>query len=331
MITQKIEELKQKVLAGDDLTLREAQELLAADKDELPRLFAAAQNISRHFRGNKISLCSITSAKTGQCPEDCGFCSQSSHHNTNIATHPLISLQEILARVKAAFYDKADRFCIVISGRGIESGQEFETICQAISLIKERYPQLKRDASLGSLDENMALRLKRAGLQRYNHNLETTQRFFPYVCTTHTYDDRLKTIRILKKIGIEICCGGIFGLGETAEDRIDFAFILKELDVDCLPLNFLNPIPGTRFAGNSPLEPEELLKTVAIYRLILPKKEIRICGGRQRNLGELQSEIFSAGADAILTGNYLTTQGTPAEEDIEMIHRQGLEIKREDD
>jgi biotin synthase len=329
MDIREIQQLTEKVLSGKALSRQQAMALLPLKQEELPVLFSASEMIRRKFRGNQVSLCSITSAKSGDCPENCAFCSQSSHHNTVIATHPLLSLPEILIRAEAAFRQKADRFCIVISGRGIESEEELETICQAISLIRERYSNLNRDASLGSLTEGMAQRLKAAGLERYNHNLETTRRFFPSVCTTHTYDDRLKTIRILKKIGIEVCCGGIFGLGETPEDRIEFAFTLKDLDVDCLPLNFLNPIPGTRFADNPAIEGWELLKMIAIYRFILPEKEIRICGGRQKNLGDLQSRIFSAGADAIISGDYLTTKGTLAEKDIEMIHSLGLEIKRE--
>jgi biotin synthase len=320
--------LTDKVLSGKDITGQEATALLSIDNKGLPEFFAASEKIRQRFRGDKVSLCSITSAKTGSCPEDCAFCSQSSHHNTSVPNHPLISLDEILKKAELAFAQKADRFCIVISGRGIESDEELDTICRAISLVRERYPELNRDASLGSLDEATAQRLKSAGLQRYNHNLETTRRFFPFVCTTHTYEDRLKTIRIMKKLGIEICCGGIFGLGEIEEDRIEFAFTLKALDVDCLPLNFLNPIPGTRFADNSSVDAWKLLKMIAIYRFILPKTEIRICGGRQKNLGSLQSKIFSAGADAIIIGNYLTTSGSPIGEDIAMIHQAGLGIKR---
>lgn len=329
MDKKEIKILTDKVLSGRKVARQEATELLSIDKKGLSEFFAASEKIRQRFRGDKISLCSITSAKTGSCPEDCAFCSQSSHHKTNIPSHPLISLEEILKKAELAFLQKADRFCIVISGRGIESDDELDTICRAISLVRERYPDLNRDASLGSLDEKTAQKLKSAGLQRYNHNLETTERFFPFVCTTHTYEDRLKTIRIMKRLGIEICCGGIFGLGETEEDRIDFAFTLKALDVDCLPLNFLNPIFGTRFANNSSIDAWELLKMIAIYRFILPKTEIRICGGRQKNLGQLQSKIFSAGADAIITGYYLTTQGSPTQEDISMIHQAGLWIKRE--
>lgn len=329
MDVSKIKQLTKQILTGSALTRQQAIDLLPLKKAELPTLLSCSEIIRRQFRGDKVSLCSIISAKSGNCPEDCAFCSQSSHHNTDIKTHPLISLPEILKRAETAFRQKADRFCIVISGRGIESDKELQTICQAIALIRKRYPQMNRDASLGTLDGKMAQDLKDAGLERYNHNLETTARFFPAVCTTHSYEDRLKTIRILKSIGIEVCCGGIFGLGETPEDRIEFAFILKELEIDCLPLNFLNPISGTRFVNNPAIESWELLKMIAIYRFILPTKEIRICGGRQKNLGDLQAQIFSAGADAIISGDYLTTKGTPAEKDIEMIHNLGLGIKRE--
>ncbi|MFZ5801469.1 MAG: biotin synthase BioB [Candidatus Omnitrophota bacterium] len=324
------ENLVEKILSGQEISKEEARGLLETSQTDLPQLFSSAEKLCRNFQGDRISLCSITSAKTGKCPEDCAFCSQSSYHQTQIVTHPLISLREILERCQAAFENGADRFCIVISGRGIESEEELEVICRAFSEMKTRFPQLRRDGSLGTLNRRTAEKLKAAGLERYNHNLETTEKFFPNICTTHTFADRLKTIQILKELGIEVCCGGIFGLGEAPEDRIEFAFTLKELDVDCVPLNFLNPIAGTRLGDSLHLDPWELLKTVAVLRFILPQKEIRICGGRQQNLKDLQYLIYSAGANAIISGNYLTTSGTPPEEDIATIHRLGLKTVREE-
>ena len=196
----------------------------------------------------------------------------------------------------------------------------------AIKLIKNKFPHLKMDASLGKLNKNQAKLLKEAGLDRYNHNIETAQSFFDKVCTTHSFKDRIETIKVLKDAGIEVCCGGIIGLGETEKQRVELAFYLKELDVDCVPLNFLNPVEGTRFQDNKIPSPLELLKYVSIFRLILPEKQIRICGGRQKNLRQLQPLIFFAGADAIIIGDYLTTKGSSPHEDLEMISSLGLKV-----
>lgn len=314
-----IQSVTERVIAdSQDISYLEAIRFLAAEGPELCHLFAGASRIRSHFHGKRVDLCAITNAKSGLCPEDCSFCSQSAHYNTNIPAYPLLSVEELVNRAKDALKWKAHRFCIVTSGRQVEKG-DLENICKALSLIRQDFPALKRDASLGGLTEDMAYQLKVAGLERYNHNLESTEEFFSKICTTHTWQDRLKTVKILKEIGIEICCGGIFGLGETPKQRIEFAFKLKELDVDCVPLNFLSPIPGTPFESNPPISPLELLKTVAIFRYILPTKQIRICGGRQRNLRSLQPMAFLAGADSMIIGNYLTTKGSPPEEDLQMI------------
>lgn len=324
-----IEALAKKVLSGRDISFEEAGDLLKTEEGDLPFLFHSANRIKNQFRSNKVSLCSITNAKSGDCSENCSFCSQSSHHNTNIKTHSLISKDEIIERARHAFGFGAHRFCIVTSGRGIETEDELSQICDAIKQIKIEFPDLKMDASLGCIDFRTAKRLKEAGLDRFNHNIETTEDFFSNICTTHSFKDRLHTIKILKDAGLEVCCGGIFGLGEPSLERIKFAFTLKKLDVDCVPLNFLNPIPGTPLGNNPPIEPAEILKIIAIFRFILPKKQIRICGGRQKNLGALQSKIFSAGADAIILGDYLTTKGSRPDEDKRMLTDLNLDFSRE--
>jgi len=325
-----IQQIAEKVLSGTQASFKDADDLLSVGSNDFFSLLDAANSIRTKFRANKISLCSITNAKSGDCPEDCSFCSQSSHHNTDIKTYSLISKDEILKRAKCASDNETHRFCIVISGRGIETEDELNQICQAIQQIKEEMPHLKIDASLGCLDFLTAKRLKDAGLDRYNHNLETTEDFFPKICTTHTFKDRLKTIKILKDVGLEVCCGGIFGLGEIPRQRIEFGFTLRKLNVDCIPLNFLNPIAGTPLENNPRIEPLELLKTIAIFRFILPKKEIRICGGRQSSLRNLQSMIFTAGADAIILGDYLTTKGSPSHEDLQMLTDLGLDFSLKD-
>jgi biotin synthase len=221
--------------------------------------------------------------------------------------------------------NKTHRFCIVTSGCTVNE-EELEEICAAIRAIKNKFPHLKMDASLGKLNKTQAEMLKDAGLNRYNHNIETAQSFYDKVCSTHSFGDRLETLEVLKELGIEICCGGIIGLGETDRQRIELAFYLKKLDVDCVPLNFLNLVPGTPFESNEIPSPLELLKYISIFRLILPKKQIRICGGRQKNLRQLQSLIFFAGADAIIIGDYLTTKGSSPHEDLQMISDLGLKV-----
>jgi biotin synthase len=321
-----IQRLAQKAIAHKQVSFQEALKLLSVEHEDLFLLLHAANRIRLNFRTNRVSLCSITNAKSGECPEDCIFCSQSSYYNTSIKTYPLISKDEIVRRAHLAAETKTHRFCIVISGRGIESDVELDNICEAIRQIKQEMPALKMDASLGCLNLRQAKRLKDAGLDRYNHNIETTEEFFASICTTHTFKDRLKTLAILQEVGIEICCGGIFGLGESDRQRIELAFTLKKLDVDCIPINFLNPISGTPLENSPQINPWELLKIIAVYRFILPTKEIRICGGRERNLRSLQSMIFAAGSDAIILGDYLTTAGNPADEDLKMLEDLGLDF-----
>lgn len=320
-----IQKLSHKIINNAEINFEETKKLLAFESDDLEFLFQAASRIRYNFRGNRVGLCSITNAKSGNCSQDCAFCAQSSHHKTNAETYPLISLDEMLKRAERILEYKAHRFCLVTSGCKL-SEDELQRICLGLSLIKNKFPQLKLDASLGEISFEQAIKLKDAGLTRYNHNLETCEEFFPRVCTTHTFADRVKTIKNLKKSGLEVCCGGIFGLGESEEERLKFGFTLKELDVDCIPINFLNPIPGTIFANNSLPNPLELLKMVAIFRFIHPKKEIKICAGRENNLGKLEPWIFKAGADSIIIGGYLTTSGNPADKDLEMIKSCGLEV-----
>ena len=321
-----ISDIEQRILSGGEITFDEALALIEEqDQRQVQYIYSAANSIRNHFRGNRVDLCAITNAKSGACLENCAFCSQSSHHKTNISIYPFMPVEEIINRAAKAVESKAHRFCIVTSGCKV-SDSEMQLICQAIRLIKEKFSHLKMDASLGALTESQARSLKEAGLDRFNHNIETTESFFSKICTTHTFGDRIKTIKILKNAGIEVCCGGIFGLGEDNRQRIEFAFTIKELDVDCVPLNFLNPIKGTPLETSNVLDSVELLKLISIFRFILPKKQIRICGGRERNLGDSQHLIFYAGADAIIIGDYLTTKGNPAGQDLEMISDLGLEI-----
>ena len=318
--------LQNKVLSGELLSFKEADMLYSVGEDSFMQLLATASRIRQYYRKDKVSLCSITNARSGKCNEDCVFCSQSARHNTDIDVYPLISEEEMLKRAQEAAAFKTNRFCVVTSGRSVKAA-ELDSICRALAKIRKKFPNLRLDASLGILSRKDALKLKKAGLDRYNHNLETAKSNFANICTTHRYEDRVRTVELIKDCGIQICCGGIIGLGETEKQRIELAFELRGLDIDSLPLNFLNPIANTRLADNQPLSPIAILKTIALFRFILPTKEIRICGGRQTNLRNLQPLIFMAGADAIIIGNYLTTKGSAPQDDIRMIEDLGLRIQ----
>ncbi len=290
---------------------------------EIAKLFFFANSVRMKVRGNKIDLCSIVSAKSGICSEDCAFCAQSVHSQTDIQRYPLMTKEEI---VKAAVVSKkrgVRRFCIVTSGRKA-SADEIRHICGFISDIK--HIGLAPCATLGMLNESELRELKDAGLHRYHHNLETSEAFFNEICTTHTYREKVKTIKAAQSIGLSVCSGGSFGIGESWEDRIEMAFVLKDLKVDSIPLNFISPIRGTPLGSRELLNPLEALKIIAIYRLILPESEIRICGGRPNTLRDLNSYIFTAGADGLLIGNYLTTSGRNPDDDLQMIKDLGLEI-----
>jgi biotin synthase len=290
---------------------------------EIFELFALANKTRIAFRGNRIDLCSIVNAKSGACPEDCFFCAQSVHNKTNIKVYPLLSKEKIIEAAISAKENGVKRFCIVTSGKK-PSNSEVNEICNFIPEIKDL--GLLPCATLGILDITHLKKLKDAGLHRYHHNLETSEAFFKEICTTHTYREKIKTIETAKSLGLSICSGGIFGMGESWEDRIEMAFALKEIGVDSVPINFLTPIPGTPLGNRELLDPLEALKIIAIYRLILPDCEIRICGGRPVTLRDLNSYIFFAGADGLLLGNYLTTPGRNPEDDLQMIKDLGLEI-----
>jgi biotin synthase len=290
---------------------------------ELYELFMMTNRIREKYRGNRIDLCSIVNAKSGACPEDCSFCAQSAHSRTGVKIYPLMDKKKILDAALSAKKHKVKRFCVVTSGKK-PSKKELNEICNFISEIKAM--GLSPCATLGILDKEQLSQLKDAGLDRYHHNLETSETFFREICTTHTYRDKIKTIEAAKSLGLSVCSGGIFGLGETWEDRIDMAFALKEIGVDSVPINFFTPIKGTPLGEKELLAPLEALKIIAIYRLILPESEIRVCGGRPITLRDMNSYIFLAGADGLLIGNYLTTAGRNPEDDLQMIKDIGLEI-----
>jgi biotin synthase len=316
-----IKHLEKKILKGNHLSREEAFYIANISGTEIFELFVSANIIRNHFMGTNVDLCSIVNAKSGACPEDCSFCVQSSKSKAEIKVYPLIDRKIVIKQAKKAKNSGAKRFSIVTSGRKV-SDRDLSAIADMIYEIREigLFPCV----SLGLLKEKDLGVLKSAGLGRYHHNLETSERFFPKICSTHSYADKIKTIDAVKSIGLSICSGGIFGMGETWQDRIDMAFMLKELNVDSIPINFLIPIKGTALGYREFLHPFEALKIISLYRFILPQKEIRICGGRMQVLGEFNSMVFFAGADSLLTGNYLTTSGRNYEDDQRLIKTYGF-------
>jgi biotin synthase len=267
--------------------------------------------------GERLDLCTILNAKSGLCAQDCKFCAQSSRHKTAAEVYPLKTKDQILKAALGAKKIGAQRFGIVTSGNRL-SQKELRVICEAIAQIKKRV-RIKVCASLGQMDKEDFLSLKKAGLSRYHHNLETSPRYFSRICTTHNYQDRVKTIQAAKEAGLEVCSGGIIGMGETADDRIEMAFCLKDLGVDSVPINILVPIAGTALAGQNPLSVTEAIRAIAIFRIILKDKTIKLAAGRESVLKDAQSLAFMAGANGMLIGGYLTIKGRDIKEDWQLI------------
>jgi len=283
----------------------------------LVELIALADKARRESAGNKLELCNIMNAKSGLCSEDCKFCSQSARHQTGAQVYALKSKAEMLSAAKQAKEMGADRFDIVTSGDRL-SGQELKLIREAVAEITSTLG-IKMCASLGTLKESEFRALKDAGLSRYHHNLETSRRFFSRIVTTHTFDDRINTIKSAKSVGLEVCSGGILGLGETMPDRIELALALKELDVDSVPLNILVPIKGTPLENQPGLSCQEAIRSIAIFRLILKDRIIKIAAGRESLLKDFQALAFLAGANGMLIGGYLTIKGRRVSDDRKLV------------
>jgi len=289
------------------------KEIKLLEKLSLAELVLKANQIRQDYIGQRLDLCSITNAKSGLCTQDCKFCAQSIRHATGIPTYPLKSPKEIIAGAKQAQDIGAKRFGIVTSGNRL-SPEELKRVCDAVASIKKKLG-LKVCASLGSIDEPGLQLLKVAGISRYHHNLETSPRYFPQIISTHTFEERVATIKAVKKAGLEVCSGGIIGLGETVEDRLELALWLKKLEVDSVPLNVLIPIKGTPLEKQKPLSGAEVIKTIAIFRIILKDKTIKIAAGRESLLQDFQALAFMAGANGMLIGGYLTVKGRDILED----------------
>ncbi|MEI7590070.1 MAG: biotin synthase BioB [Deltaproteobacteria bacterium] len=282
-----------------------------------------AGNVMREHKGSKTFTCGIINAKSGACSENCAFCAQSKHHNVAIEIYPLMDTDKILERAIVFAKAGVNKFGIVTSGFKM-TAKNMGSICKSIEKIKSE-TNLSVCASLGTLTKDMAISLKQCGVSRYHHNLETARSFFDQICTTHSYDDDVETIKIAQATGLEVCCGGIMGMGESWAQRIEFASFLNKLKVDSVPINFLNPIQGTPLGGRNIMSPIEALRCIALFRLINPRKDIVVCGGRDITLKDFQSWVFIAGANGLMVGNYLTTKGRNIKTDIEMVKDMGFE------
>jgi biotin synthase len=291
------------------------------------RLGEASAVRERHF-GSRVSFCVIINAKSGLCSEDCAFCSQSARAKSQVDHYPLLSREELVAAAQQAAAAGASRFSLVTAGRGVASPRDQSAILEAVAAIKASVP-IRVCASLGIVDRGFLMELKAAGLYRFHHNLEAAASFFPRICTSHSFAERVATIEAAQAAGLTVCAGGIFGLGETLAQRWEMAQTLKTLGVDAIPLNFLHPLAGTPLAQRPLLDPLTALKIVCAFRLTFPERSLIICGGRQVTLRSLAPLLFAAGADALMTGDYLTTRGRLPDDDRQMLADLGLDLVQE--
>ncbi|GAC1459495.1 MAG: biotin synthase BioB [Chamaesiphon sp.] len=324
-----LRKLTERIIGGERIDREEAIGLNQIEGQEnILLLCEAADRVRQACCGNTVDLCSIVNIKSGNCSENCGFCAQSVYHpGKDSPVYDLKPTEEILAQAKAAQSAGAKRFCLVSQGRGVKynspKSAEFDRILDTVRRIVAE-TNIKPCCALGEVTPEQAKALKDAGVTRYNHNLEASENFFSKIVTTHTWRDRVQTIKNLKEAGIQACTGGIMGLGESWEDRVDLALALRQLEVESVPLNLLNPRAGTPLGERTKLDPYDALKAIAIFRLLLPEQILRYAGGREAVMGELQSLGLKAGINAMLIGHYLTTLGQPPEQDLAMLDALGL-------
>jgi biotin synthase len=316
--------LAEKSLRGELLEREEMSGVLRASDEQLPELLSAAFKVRHHYFGKRVQIHMLMNAKSGLCPEDCHYCSQSSVSKAPIDKYPFLSKEKLIAGAMKAKAAGAVRFCIVNSGRG-PTAKEIRDIAEVVREIKKQV-KINICCSLGLMDEEKVQALKDAGVERINHNLNTSENHHPNICTTHTYADRVETVTNVKSVGLSSCCGGIVGMGETDDDIIDLALSLRNLGVDSIPVNFLHPIDGTPFAGLNNLTPQRCLKILCLFRFINPDKELRVGGGRELNLRSLQP-LSLYPANSMFVNGYLTTPGQEASEAHRMIADLGFEIE----
>ena len=324
-IYDKIDEITQHILDGGEMSAEEGRWMIALDHDYLPWLMAGADRLRKTYRGNEVEVCAISNVRSGNCSENCSFCGQSGHHKTAAPKYGYIKSESLVEQAQQAREWGASDFGVVSKGWGVRSDKERTQLKEYFSEL-ENHSDIGRCASLGALDKESATMLKDMGMENYHHNLECAESFFDEVCTTHTYQENIDTIRNATEAGLRVCAGGILGMGESLDQRIELAKTLRDLDVKSVPLNFLNPIEGTPMGNQTPMQPQEILQAIATFRYMLPKAEIRIAGGRHF-LGDMQSMIFMAGASGVMIGNYLTTQGRQVDDDLKMLDDLKLSIR----
>ena len=316
-----ITSLKEKVLTGGSLTEAEAMSLASVTPGELPALLDGAAEITSRFGSNDFDSCSIINARSGRCPEDCKWCAQSAHHKTNIEVYPLVDRKTCMDLAEYNRERGIGRFSLVTSGRTV-SGKALDTVCDYYRELS-RHGGMGLCASMGLLDGDALRRLREAGVERYHCNLESAPSYFPTLCSTHSIEDKIKTIEAAREAGMEICSGGIIGMGETMEQRVEFALTLRRVNPASIPLNVLSPIPGTPLENSTPLTAEEILHTVAIFRFVHPHAVLRFAGGRALIDRDTQREALRIGINGSIMGDLLTTVGSQIDEDIEMIRACG--------
>lgn len=313
--------LKNQILHGKEITKQDANSLLTSDLDEL---CSTANEIRKHFCGNAFDICTIINGKSGRCSENCKYCAQSAHFKVNVDEYPLLSSNQLIEDAVYNHNKGILRYSIVTSGRYL-SDEEIHDICENYKKISESC-NISLCASHGLLSYDQFRKLKKAGVNRYHNNLETSSIYFPNICTTHTYEDKITTIKNAQRAGLEVCSGGIMGLGETMSDRIDMAFDLKDLGINSIPINILNPIKGTPFEHLPILKLDEVRRIISIFRFILPRAALRLAGGRGL-LKDKGSSVFQSGANAAISGDMLTTLGIGIQDDIDMISNLGFEVR----
>lgn len=310
--------LGQKVLSGSLLDYNEAWQLTQTNAEDIPLIMAYAHKIRHRFMGNQVDLCGIINARSGMCSEDCKFCSQSVFHRTTSSAYPLLSTSELVAAAKRVEDSGAKRVSLVTSGKGMEMDEDFPKILESLQAIIQQ-TSLQVCANLGTISPSQARQLAAIGIKRYAHNLETSEQFYSEICTTHPYSERIATALAAREAGLQLCTGGIIGLGESWHDRLSLALSLRELAVESVPLNILNPLPGTALEHIQPPQPIEILKTFAIFRFLLPSAIIRPAGGREINLRDFQGSVMLAGANGLIIGNYLTFTGRNIDSDRQLV------------
>ena len=318
-----IDTMVEQGLSGDGITRDQAQLLGDLSLTELDYLFEGTDKIRDKFKGRAVKICSIVNAKSGRCPEDCGFCAQSSKFTTDSPEYELLSVDELVAAAKKAEAFGSNEFSLVASGTAMTDRKELDTLIEAIRRIKAE-TKLETCCSLGLMSTKHLKELKAAGLDRCHHNLETAASHFDKIVSTHTYEEEVQAVHNAQEAGLKVCVGGIFGMGETYAQRVEMAFDIKGLGTDSFPINFLKPIEGTALETQDVLDLHEALRTIALLRLVMPKMDFFVCGGREEVFTDHQEKLFAAGANGILGGDYLTTKGQDPQRDIEMIESLGL-------